>query len=527
MEWDNQLDETALTLSLVWWALKKDILRDNLPDILLLKDDFSSVYVDAGSLADKNGLVIRLAMLVRESKGNGVDEKIYYPYLSLSPKEVIPAFVSASSITDNEKIKQPLSYVIELASLISVAMKPEQYFENPHKDLILVRHGPLIQVISQYFTTSYTIEKDLAVAALKYAGLDDDYAKELAEDAEVDEKGRVILGLLLLNLIIRMMEIYKRKGYVFAGVVEDVRESKIMVAHLITEFYADLYKRCYEKVKGGMCSEYPEILNESIKEIVDNLKSDLGKSIKNCLCIEGSAINEAVFIETWSYLIKYIESKYIAYETSALSPYVKKKPVDVEATLLRGDFPLPITDEGLFYMIYFLSPKGKVSITKPFEGAARIRELNKALANNVKNDEVREKMGSSLEELEGAFKYIYLSPIPEEQKVKCEDLKEIVSEPCEVARMIRVPSPIRVEYLDTNKETKELTTRIKRLISLTYYSSLTMGYAYPPQLLIVDKYSRVNPADLILATSLIEKFNMRVRPLSIFAHGWSNRRNFI
>ena len=480
------------------------LFEDNYPDIDLLKEDFHTVFVDSGTMGDENGFIIKLSILTRAPRDGWVEERVYYPYTPLRSEvgeEPLPYFVAPG--IDSPKKRQALSYLIEVASLLAIAKNPSLVFgDDKVKKLYLVRHGPLLQLLILYISKVYSVKVDIIKGALSYAGLDEDSIEKIIGD--VEEEDELTIGEVILKILNEMAKI-SSKNTVFAGVVENVSESRVLLART----WAKVAKELINKSESSCTADVRDLCYEDVAEKLYDEVS-LNKDVfRKCLCLDLSEIGKAGFIVSWSHFLKVLRERYLDMFGTHMGNYVGED--EIEMIILKDKLSsVNITDEDVFYSLYFISNEEKKPVTKPLGGMARAMLFGLDLQSS---SIVRRKL-----------KYRYFAPLPPDLPLKCKALEalNLSVEPCKLSgELIKVPAPIRVEYLTTEDND------IPELLSLLYYSSLTVLYSFPPQLLLVDKFSRVSVSDMLTVTPLLQEMAKRVRPFKIFIHEWSNRKELM
>ena len=207
-------------------VLAKQLKIDNR---LLIKDDKlpylsdafkerETFYVDAGSRNERiseDYYFIKLAVLYRKVSNQLVKERILHPYIHVPENNETKTLPPIHVGKGGERARQAATYIVELATLLGIVQK----YEENHT-LMLMKHGPLFQLLSEYFSHVYTIQRDEAVKLLRYAGLDSDEANKLAEESSpcahgsnsiYKDRNKVQLGVLILRILTRLIDGAKKK----------------------------------------------------------------------------------------------------------------------------------------------------------------------------------------------------------------------------------------------------------------------------------------------------------------------------
>jgi len=99
--------------------------------------------------------IVKLAVLLKDNNR----EELLLPVPSLGD-ETLPPYLVAEV---GDRGRQGLSYLVEISSLLALSREGEG---------IYVKHGPIVQQFTPYFSSVYDVDVDVMRSALGYAGLD-------------------------------------------------------------------------------------------------------------------------------------------------------------------------------------------------------------------------------------------------------------------------------------------------------------------------------------------------------------------
>jgi len=531
------VDESAIMLGLLAHNIHEKLLESDTTSVILTEEQVESLseipmlFIDAGSMSDERGFVTKLALFTRVKEGNKVREAIYHPVPKVEKKWFLPIFFSS----ENDKARQAFTYLIELAAIYAALTNPRKVFKRDVDKAMIFRHGPLVQMLSQYLSEPYLVNAYDAINALIYAGLSERDALTLVEDAyKCDSKGGipvkdrnvVILGLLILNLLKKIKEeVDRNRKIAVLGVVEDVSQSKSLLAYSISRILCTIRREA--KSYGGLSADH---LASLIATFIMNKMQDLNfeEVLRDCLCLD---LNHESFTNimnnveyAWIDLIEHLEH---FLRTRFRKGLAEATPSEVEAAFLWSGLT-EMNDAYFMYTLYYVS-KNKVPFTKPIENKARF-EIFKRYLKSKKYLKCYSEYYSemeSIDDLAEVFMYRYIAPVYPLDELRCNIIKEVLSRntklnvgPCAITNLITVPSPMRIEFISGEPLVKEG-------LSFAFYSSILTTYGFPTQLLLVDRYSRVSILDLLSIEDLLDVLSKRFKPYSVFVHKWITRRAFM
>ena len=531
------MDETAIILGLLASKVHEEVLEDDVNIILSEKEldslaNLPMLFIDAGTMSDDRGFVVKLALLTRLPERGKVKESVYHPAPRIGEKWFLPVFFSSA----NDKARQALTYLIELTAIYTALTNPKKVFKKDVDEAIVFRHGPLLQMVSQYLAEPYLVNAYDVVNALVYAGVSRGEALSLIEGSYkciskggVASKDRnvVVLGLLILNLLKEINErIKQNKNMAVFGVVEDVSQSKSLLAYTISSV---VYSALHKEVAETLSTE--ELAFHIASSIRDKLRfrmreAEFKRILNDCICLDPNSDLPTVVYNvesTWADLIERLDQVLRTRFRKSLSKATRS---EIEAAFIWSSLT-DINDAYLMYTLYYVS-KDKVPFTKPIENKARLEIFKKYLKVKEYLKCYEDPELEYLDELLNTFMYQYVAPVYPFDKLRCDQISKSLStrslkldvKPCTLSNMINVPSPMRIEYISNEP-------LIREGLSFVYYSSILTPYGFPTQMLLVDKYSRVSISDLMSVEDLLEALSKRFKPYSVFVHKWITRKSFM
>ena len=486
------------------------------PSPVVLLDSFGVVYVDAGSREEPSGLdtyLVKLAVLARKHGGRGVWERIFHPVMITKDGALPPVLLGQGS----ERVKQAAVYVVELASLLAISRRPSLVFgEDTPRRLLLIRHGPLLQMISQYFSRPYVVEVEEARKLLLYAGLERSEASDLVDESHPcsprggRDHGLVVLGLLALRILAKLVEGATRREYGVAGMVEDVSRSRSFVAASIAELVASVAT----STRSGDTVLLVKSIARGLRDKCMDYYMGRAQDIEKCLC---PSIDAGQLLDSrteWEELLininRVLQERFSLGISSAPREYLEA------AALWSGSLP-DITDSELLYTLYYMGGVDYPA-TSPLSHRPRLRIVEHYASTNPLIKCWGDELLGLLDKL-SVLRYQYLAPV---KPPSCDELgraiasKNLSLRPCELAGLYTVPPAIRLEYVDAMP-------LVEHARALTVYPARIVLYGYPPQLLVVDRYSRVSMEEALafhqLASALVE----RLQPYTGFIRRWESR----
>lgn len=482
-----------------------------IPSPSVLFEELGAVYVDAGSRSEPSGLdayLVKLAILARRHSGSGVSERVLHPVMKTKEGALPPILLGRGS----ERVRQAAVYVVELASLLAINRRPGLVFgeEEPPR-LLLIRHGPLLQMISQYLSRPYVVEVEEARKLLYYAGLERSEAYELIDGSHPCrpdglDSGHAVLGLLVLRVLAQLVEETRRGRRGVAGMVEDVSRSRSLVAASIAELLDSV------STDSGITT-----LSKPARKLRDKCMDYYeanAQRIESCLC-PSLAVDQLLDSRTeWEELLastnRVLQERFSYSLGNAPRDYLEA------AVLWSGALP-EITDSELLYTLYYMGATDYPA-TKPFSHSPRLRIIEYYTSSNPLVKCMASEIEGLLKRL-SSLRYQYFSPV---KPPSCGDLENAIASkglglrPCELASLYAVPPAIRLEYVDGMP-------LVEHARALTVYPARIVLYGYPPQLLVVDQYSRVSLEEALAFHQLAEALVERLQPYTGFIRRWESR----
>ncbi len=518
-----------LLLALLEQHKPTDILADanSIPGVDALARDTTIFYVDAGSRGERaqaDFYYLKLAVLARSNYRSQVEERVYHPLVKVGGDTVPPLLVGRGG----ERARQAASYVVELAALLALSRQGPSLLASeglgaPGR-LILVRHGPLFQMVHHYTSKPYIVDVDDAVRLLEYAGLEPPLRRDLidesyacSEDGRNVDRNKVVLGLLAITTLERLIEGALKDEYAVAGLVEDVSQSRLLVSATT----ARLVKSVLGRVSGtkspvGLTAHLAdEMRNTALKGFHNQ-----GARITECLSLDpGQLHQEADSRVEWSQLATALSQGML----ERFNKNLEDAEVDeLETIILWGRLAPDITDSELLYTIYYIAGGGDLyPAAKPLPHRPRLLLARYYLTGPQGRAKCysEEDVENRLRKLERIV-YQYAAPV---RPPTCGEIMAMLSSqglqgvsPYDVAQLVSTPPAIRVEYVEGMPAVDEL-------LALAIYPSRIVLYGYPPQLLVVDRFSRISPSETLAFRGIIEELAERVQPYTSFVRGWETR----
>jgi hypothetical protein len=518
--------ELQLVLALQAYSIAGRLLvgERSLPPPHVLAGDFGVVYVDAGSRGDRlqgGFYAVKLALLARRhAGGGGVVESVFHPVPRAGSGDALPpVYVGAGG----ERVRQAATYIAELGSLLAVAAGYWSPWRGMGVDepsrVLLVRHGPLLQMLSQYLSKPYHVEAREAERLLLYSGLDLREASWLLRLSHPctsptggPNRNRVVLGLLALHLLDRLVVEALGRGYGVAGMVEDVSRSRLLVADAVAELVSSA------AAGAGTLADAAAGIAGGVARAYASVRRLLG----DCLCPSTDPTPFLLDTAGWSELLASMNATLVERLGGAgiLSSPPPSRARLAAAASWSGALP-QMSDSELLYTLHYLAGRGdSYPATPPMEHGARLEIVRYYLEERRELSCQKDAALQALQRLE-RLRYRYLAPT---RPPRCQELQAEISskglqgvfKPCDLASLVTVPPAVRLEYVEGMRLSEEA-------VALTVYPARILVYGYPPQLLVVDRYSRISPAEMAFARELAEALVERLQPYTSFVRGWETR----
>lgn len=486
--------------------------KHDLPPPRVLTGGLGAAYFDASSRSFPLGLdayLVKLAVLARiHSRRGGVEERVYHPVPVTGQGVLPPLFLGRGG----ERVRQAAVYIVELAAMLAAILEPSMVFWEKPSRILLVRHGPLLQMISHYVSKPYHVGEDEARRLLGYAGLEKSVIDELVEGARsCSSGGRVVLGLLALIILSRLVGEARRRGIGVAGMVEDVSRSHMLHAAMLARVIADLAAR------SGGAATLASMAGRAVERCRDYYNAPGNRrALDDCLCPTTSPSQLLGSRSEWDSLLAGLESVLQQRFRVGLRDAGIE---EIEASLGWGG-PLPsVSDPELLYTLYYLYDGDRYPATAPLAHAARLKILSYYLstASPLSCHRGSEALHEALRALR-TIRYQYIAPV---EPPTCKELFSLAARlpgirPCTLAGLQVVPPAIRLEYVEGTGLEEEAR-------ALALYPARILLYGYPSQLLVVDAYSRISPAELAGFREVAERLVERMQPYTVFIRGWEAR----
>jgi hypothetical protein len=295
-------------------------------------------------------------------------------------------------------------------------------------------------------------------------------------------------------------------------VVERVEGSRLLVASVLAEII-------HEAGGGGGSATLRELAAGIADRVWSSARGFGVERLARCLCEDEEAlIDEARSWREWAELASEVRSELMTrFGAAALEGAGLE---ELEAALRgSGSLPTGYGDAQLVYAVHYLSPSASslpATAARPRRGDAGWLRI--ALEDKKRDDRLRCRIQDEEEWPKVAVTVLYSYVLPR-RPPSCGELEGKLAgaavEPCRAARLVVVPQPFRVEYAEG--------TRWRPLLAFTGYSASLAMYGYPPQLLVVDRYSRMTAGEAAVARPLIEEAIRKSQPYLSFVRGWETR----
>ncbi len=493
----------------------------------LTSEEVVLIHIDAGSrtleIPGSPVSMVKLAVYVTEFKKTGPETAVYYPVYQWKTSTRGIRSSNILYVRGDYRVRQALSYLVEIAGLYS-SMKR---YVRQGRLVIGYKDGPLIQQIGQYLTRSYNLSSNVALYALRYAGLDPSEVTELIQLSTTD--GEVNAGLLMLQIIEKLRGLTRYNAYP-AGVVEDTSRSRSLITWLI----ADAMVEALSKVSAARGLEAINVANQLYLNasvwLVQNLKSFLGK----CICwtwINQVRIYQAL-IGVLNSVVEGIESALVtrkrSYNLDALKAELQSgKKDEALLSIIRGILlgqvfeNLATRDPDIVMLAYYLDVL-KSYVTKPVPRLGPLESAQDAI-NRWKREQG--ELIDTAWSLVGSLSNLKMRYVITDPPMTCSAIeKELQSKqiagtlaPCEVASLdtYQYAPPVRLEFF---KEPEP-----GRVTDVVLLESLVAKYKFPLGILVADKASRVTMAEALTARPL----ERRLIPLRYYIRSWEKRLEYL
>ncbi len=476
-------------------------------------------FVDASAVTARRqggeASLVKLAVLHRRAGGW---ERLLAPRIADGAPPVL-------YLGGGERLRQAMVYVVELASLLALSRAERLGGARLEGPRILVRHGPLLQQLSHYFSPVYDVDWDTGYAALRYAGLPAPEAASLLNESRAGG-ARINLGLLALRLLGGMArEAGARntrrsgEGLLFAGIVEDTSRSRVLVASLLAEI---MVSRALGAGGGGSRIDTDCLAERLLSRALDWSSSYggvHGVDLSGCLCGDNPLASVAADDVARELVAPILEELRIRFRASLVGAEPLCPPLSlVEAAAASSGAVPDITDSELLYNLVYLGLDPGAGFTAPRSRSAVAEWAAVSLESK------RERLRPAEEPGELAWParrvlYTYMLP---DSPPSCRSLaakaRALGLQACSLSRLVTVAPAVRVEWL-----TPVDPGLLEGLLSAVYWASKLVLYKYPPQLLVVDAASRVTWSEYAGLERLAEEIARRRRPYSSFLRGWASR----
>lgn len=491
----------------------------------ILDADTAFFYVDAGSRTVRQpggeAFAVKLAVLARVGGGGGVVERVFHPAPVHSDGRLGPSILAMAG---GDRARQGVSYLVELAVLLSLCRGWRELLESnglpAAGHAIVVRHGPLLQQVHHLLSKAYDVPERVLRAALGYAGLDSETVNSVVGAARLcRDGGRANIGLAVLSLLHRLAGHTARGGCSVGGVVESVERSRVLVASVLADVVYDAAGKVASEKVADRIWWMSELLR---RRIADALKALGGPGrVASCLCDDPDAVADVLDSRReWEQLLTELRQELqLRYGTGLEDASREQLEAAVRSS---GVLPQGYSDSDLVYGLYYLGPTpggGLYAATRPRPRRGDTGWLEIVLGERAREPRLRCHAEEAYEALDGLrrVRYTYILP---RRPPGCSELREGIGaaglSPCEAARLLVVPPALRVEYVEGMKG-------LETLLSFTGLPASLTVYGYPPQLLVVDKYSRLSLDESHILRAILEDMSRKSQPYLSFIRGWETR----
>jgi hypothetical protein len=461
--------------------------------------------------------IVKLAVLLKDNNR----EELLLPVPSLGD-ETLPPYLVAEV---GDRGRQGLSYLVEISSLLALSREGEG---------IYVKHGPIVQQFTPYFSSVYDVDVDVMRSALGYAGLDIYTINEIVSSATLPkDKSKANVGKAALEVLRRLGE---RRWALFSGIVEDVSYSRTLIYSLLAEVVA----KALEEAGGGREEALVRRAAREIRDIAeghyDRLEEAAG--VRDCFCEDVfSEIDDIAEIENYLYTLGREVRRFgapggLSEVKALLDSGERERALEVLEVAAGSAAHSPgYSDSDLIYSLVYVSlgrrSEGSLS-TVARRRLSTVRWVLRSLCEEESNarrlldPRERESCEEAVREVFGRVSFRYVIP---ESPPSCRELRERVAglsaeglRACDVAELVSVSPAIRVEWIGDLED-----ERVEELVLLTWLSSSLTMYKYPSQLLLVDKASRVSRDEAGMVPEIPREVARRRRPYTGFIRGWKSR----
>lgn len=461
------------------------------------------VFIDAGSRssveARRSFFMVKLSTLWKSINYEAVKYHVY---------EDIPYFISEGG----SQLRQALTYIIELASALHYVLEEDVK--------IVFKHGPLIQQIQQYLREPYDIPERIAFASLRYAGLSDmRLIKDILAEACVGRKS-VNAGLLAASIIHRIFKEARKRNIGVYGIVENTSMSSILTISIASE----LIYRAYSKQSGTDKASIDEVARLLSGQTAEG-SAHMG-DITMARCIgEKLDIPSRYAYLYWRNIIESVtnRAKRLGCKLEDL--------VCTETSIYHEARLLDMNDISLVALRNYLI--GEVAITRP-RPRSSVKLLYEITLNQRHGQDSINQLSDHIKTIPTpCYTYVLPGPPPscstirEKLRASKQQVLNILNEH-NVAKLYRVSPPIRVETIVKSKNECYALPRNLGLASALIQASATITiYGFPPQFLLVDKFSRIDIYEAHIIEELARKDMERLQPYTALLRYWITRRESV
>ncbi len=454
----------------------------------------------------------------------------------------------------NYRVRQATMFMLEVAATLNWANK---LIHEECDEVIVLKDGPLLQQISQYFSQAYLLSKETVRAVLSYSGLDMNTILSIIDESErlgsiYGRRDLISPGLVILEIMERLYELTSRTANLhIVGVVENTSRSRSLLLALTIA----LFHEALNRTRKSKC--LPTLMAHSIEGILlDALSEDDINRVSDCLGFyPNKGMQEIVSLLTSSLrpqidsILEELNRKLERRKLSLCDLLSKvtdnlawtQNPEERSALqflshiiVSSGLLQLASRDPDIVMLAYYLgildsivtSPLPRLELVASMVDAVETLESLAKKSKSKMEDKALE-IGRRLFDLSWKItsRYLIVEPPP-----TCQALKETISsnglDPSTVKPYLIAESdayqyapPLRIEYFSLEQPKQSAATFPDLLTAIVLLESAPAQYKYPIGLLIADRTSRVTVEEALSAQPL----ENRLIPLRYYIRKWEKR----
>ncbi len=398
-----------------------------------------------------------------------------------------------------ERVRQAARYILEIARVYALL---SEHTETPR---LVVKHGPLVEMIAVYLNPVFNAEERVYRQVLLHAGLDNKTVDDILATGAVGDS--VNPGLLALELLRRIAEVVsRRRERIAVGVTEDTSVSRHLTAQLIYESL--LAAMSLEPASPSRALE--EFHGEGLRLLDENLQAS--KCMSDVPPLDPVELNDLV----GRIQRRLAASASLATVTSGLEAW--RLAASVQQELSREE----VVDADLVLTAVYLTGSWGTSVYvyDPLLALARA-----AAELRLGGDEYR-RVAETLDKLVHLEQYVEPGAAP-----SCARLQELVERlhlattPDTLARLAYVPLPLRVDTIALRDDSavSEAHDKLVEASGLVALAASTTLYKLPPGLIEADVRSRVSLNEALILAEVSRRLAGRLKPYAVILRHWPRR----